>query len=175
MIGTPKGGPLPPPPILTQPLGFLSWLGLKSGGVQPGQMQQAVQPCVEMTQYYDSQAGNTTLLSTSGNLGTVNAFGYTYTVPQLSWLRLISATMDGSVLLAACTPAIKLLQPTGLAPAARKIVAGPNTPVGSGFGFSIDGPILLPPGSTIAWGFYGASAITGTTFSANLWGVLLTP
>jgi hypothetical protein len=52
--------PLPAPPILTPPFGLLGFLGLKSGGAQPGPLAGFLQPAIDMTRFYVT--GNRTTL-----------------------------------------------------------------------------------------------------------------
>ena len=56
--------PLPAPPVLTPPMGWLGWLGIKSGGSQPGQVSAYLQPIVEMDRFY--RAGARQVLVPSG-------------------------------------------------------------------------------------------------------------
>lgn len=44
--------PLPAPPVLTPPAGWLGHLGIKSGGKQPGQVSPYLQPTQDMLQFY---------------------------------------------------------------------------------------------------------------------------
>lgn len=55
---------LPPPPILTPPAGLLGFLGLKSGGKQPGQLAGYLQPTLDHVDFY--RAGARVLLFASG-------------------------------------------------------------------------------------------------------------
>lgn len=156
--------PLGPPPVQTPPGGWLGLLGIKSGGVQPGQVNPTLSPTIEMLPFY--RAGGRTrlftpaLVAAAQNSFSPGAAGGISTVPQgkiwiVEWAVSVSTVLGVA---ANVTANIEVQDTDGFS-----LFFGPQSQLGLTGAVVIarlDTPIIMMPGTKLGTFCSAPAAIT---------------
>lgn len=157
---------LPAPWIQTPPAGWLGFLGIKSGGRQPGHTGSDMFPMFEMRDFY-AAGGRTTLFAASAaNNNNVAVFVAGSTVPQGKvWLVERICAQSGVLGVAAGVKGTLTIDIGGGAGAAN-FAFGPTSNAGATGELVLlcyDHPVILMPGQRI--GILGSAAAAPTAFN----------
>jgi hypothetical protein len=162
--------PLPPPWLLTPPLGWLGLLGIKSGGRQPGHAAPDMVPTIDMERFY--RAGSRNVLANVGGIANTNNVDATFgTVPQgkvwlLDYAVIASQTALGVAAGVVCGVVFYngggLRQALGLS--SLRFLTGELAIA------SIQGPIIMGPNESLAIFSTAAAAPTAFNWRASAFG-----
>lgn len=163
--------PLPAPPVLTPPAGWLGYLGIKSGGKQPGVVAAYLTPTLDMDRFYRAGARTPIRPGTAGIPATYNASVVIYTVPQ-GKVWLIEAFTIATNVLGAAANVVLTLQAQD---AGGNVFAQETNPIrgltGEVMNSSLNGPLIALPGSTLVAFQTAGAAPTAFVYFGNVTGV----
>lgn len=162
--------PLPPPPVLTPPAGWLGYLGIKSGGAQPGTVNPQLITTIDMDRFYTAGA-RTQLVKRTAVAGALS-FTTMGTVPQGKvWLLEsaiafseailgVAANIQGCIAVLAQNNQARWIEPIGSA-----------VPTGDFLIFGSKRPDILLSGEVLAIFLTAPAAPTAFTMACNVWGL----
>ena len=169
-------GILPAPPVLTPPAGWLGYLGIKSGGSQPGQVAGFLTPTQEMAPFYN--AGNRRLLSNlTGSIAvSTNNFVASHTVPA-GKVWVIDAILCGGFAAVGAVGSLYLycVITDSIGNGIFQSKASPKFVTGEvAFSEPIIAPGSLPlvllPGYHVGFTVVAAAAVTAFNVGTSIWG-----
>ena len=163
---------LPAPPVLTPPMGWLGFLGIKSGGRQPEQSLAWLTPTLDMRGFY--AAGARSILA-GVSIANVNNVDQTIgTVPQGKvWNVEYVSILSGALGAAATVQAwIRIVSAQANAVSGMLLLSNP-TPIGATgnlTGVTLAGPLALNAGDAIKLLSTAPAAPTAFNWVATVYG-----